>query len=99
MKVPQLQFSHKVVDVTVVQVVVLPQVQLRLWTSLWSCSDVGVSPTVEVPQIQFIAGVSGHSCCITETGTQLPAVAGVAAVKGFLAFFSAFFALFQVVWS
>ena len=25
--------------------------------------------TVEVPQIQFIAGVSGHSSCGTETGT------------------------------
>ena len=35
--------------------------------------QVGVSPTVEVPQIQFIAGVSGHSCCATETGTQLSA--------------------------
>ena len=25
-------------------------------------------PTVKVPQIQFIAGVSGPSCCATETG-------------------------------
>ena len=39
--------------------------------------------TVKVPQIQFIAGIFGHSCCATETGTQLSAVAVVAAMKGF----------------
>ena len=31
----------------------------------------GVFPTVKVPQIQFIAGVCGPSCCATETGYAL----------------------------
>ena len=42
-----------------------------------------VSPTVDVPQIRFIARVSGHSCCATETGTQFSTVAVMAAMKGF----------------
>ena len=54
--------------------------------------------TVKVPQVQFIAGVRGHSCCATETGTQLSAVAVMAAMKVFLPF-RPFFALLQVVWS
>ena len=32
----------------------------------------------------------GHSCCTTETGTQLPAVWGMAAVKEFLLFLRIF---------
>ena len=52
-----------------------------------------VSSTVEVPQIQFTARVRGHSCCATETGTQLPAVVGMAAVKGFSGFYRIFRAL------
>ena len=27
-------------------------------------------PTLEVPQIQFLAGVCGHSCLASETGTH-----------------------------
>ena len=52
---------------------------------------------LEVPQIQFIAGVSGHSCCATETGTQLSAVAVMRAMKGFSELFWTFFALHQIV--
>ena len=44
-----------------------------------------------VPQIPFIARVSGHSCCATETGTQLLAVAVMAAMKGFWEVFQAIF--------
>ena len=33
--------------------------------------QVGVSPTVKVPQIQFIMPAEGHSSCATETGTAL----------------------------
>ena len=55
--------------------------------------------TGKVPQIQFIAGVRGRSCCATETGTQFSAVAVVAAMKGFSRSFRPFFALLQVVWS
>ena len=42
--------------------------------------------TVKVPQIQFIAGISGHSCCTTETGAMLPVVAVMAAMMVFYAF-------------
>ena len=42
--------------------------------------------TVKVPQIKLIAGVFGHSCCATEMGTQLSAVAVMSAMKGFSAF-------------
>ena len=49
--------------------------------------------TVKVPQIRFIAGVRGHSCCATETGTQLSAVAVMAAMKVF--FFRPFSAIFR----
>ena len=42
-----------------------------------------VSLTVEVHQNQFIAGVRGPSCCATETGMHLSAVAVIAAMKGF----------------
>ena len=37
------------------------------------------------------------SCCATETGPQLPAVLGMAAVKGFFGGFSTFFALLRIV--
>ena len=55
-----------------------------------------VMSTVKVPQIQFIAGVRGHSYCATETGTMFSAVAVMAAMKGFLGLFIPFFALLQV---
>ena len=52
---------------------------------------------MEVPQIQFTGRVRGHSCCTTETGTQLPAVVDMAAVKVFFSGFTAFFALLRVI--
>ena len=39
--------------------------------------------TVEVPQIQFIAGVRGHSCCATETGTMFFSSGGYGGEEGF----------------
>ena len=77
-------FFDKVVDVPIVQVLGgaaaavpavldVPVITQRRWVA-----------TVQVPQIQFIAGVSGHSCLL-ETGT------GMAAMNGFFGFFQAIF--------
>ena len=38
----------------------------------------------------------GHSCCTTETRTQLPAVVVMAVIKGVLAHSASFFALLRV---
>ena len=48
---------------------------------------------MEVPQIPFIAGDSGHSSCATQTGTTFPAALLMAAMMGFLTHFASFFAL------
>ena len=84
MEVPQLQCSYKDVDVPVVQVVVVPQVQFidghgrrRDHAVTWG------SRTVETPQIQFIAGVTGHPSS-HETGS------GMAAMSFFLPFLGHF---------
>ena len=92
----QLSRSLKVADVPVVQVVLVPQVLSAAMEPVIAATS-SFSSTVEVPQIPFIARVSGHSCCATETGTQLSAVAVMAAMKVFLSFFRPFFALLQIV--
>ena len=56
-----------------------------------------VSPTVEAPQIQLSPELVDISSCATEKGTRFTAVLVMAAVKGFWALFSAFFALLRVV--
>ena len=65
-EVPPLQYLDKVVDVFFVQFIDgmdVPVIMER---------RVGVSPTVEVPQIQFIARVSGHSFKMGERGQPKP---------------------------
>ena len=52
--------------------------------------------TVEVPQIQFIACLCGHSSCATQTGTTLPAFLVMAAMSGILTLFASFFALLRL---
>ena len=59
-KVPQLQRSFKVADVPVVQVVLEPQVLCGYGRPVIVQRQVWVSSTVEMPQIPFIARVSGH---------------------------------------
>ena len=86
-KVPQLQYSDKVVDVPVVQVVVVPQVQLCSYGRRCDHAATLGLATVEVPQIQFIAGVSGHS---SSQQRRVRFQHGYGGDEGFLALFCHF---------
>ena len=83
---PAVAVRLNVVDVPVLHVVIG---FVYSWTSSLTCplcSTTVLLRTVKVLQIQFIAGVCGHSCCATETGTQLSAVTVMSAMKVFSAF-------------
>ena len=82
-EVPQLQFSDKLVDVPVVQVVVVPQVHFFGYGRRCDHSATSCLETVKVPQTQFIAGVGGHSSSHRD---GYAFCVGMAAVKGFSAF-------------
>ena len=56
-EVPQKQYSDKVVDVPVVQVVVVPQVQFCVAVDVPVMVERCLVANSEVPQIHFIAGV------------------------------------------
>ena len=88
-EVPQLQYFF-VVDVPVVQV----HLGVQSWTRSLTCPLLSTTwfYTVEVPQIQFIACLCGHSSCATQTGTTFPAFLVMAAVMGL---FDAFCVIFR----
>ena len=96
-KVPQLQYILYAVDVLVVQVHLGSSSSRTRSLTCPLCSTTGFLRTVKVPQIQFIAGVFGHSCCATETGTHAFSSGGYGGDEGFFRPFRAFFALVQVV--
>ena len=92
-QVPQLQYFF-VVDVPVVQV----HLGVQSWTRSLTCPLLSTTGfyTVEVPQIQFIACLCGHSSCATQTGTTFPAFFVMAAMSGFSTHFASFFALLRL---
>ena len=92
-EVPQLQYFF-VVDVPVVQV----HLGVQFWTRSLTCPLLSTTGfyTVELPQIQFIACLCGHSSCATQTGTTLPAFLVMAAMSGILTLFASFFALLRL---